>query len=242
MVESVAPRRALVVPVETTASVVESSMDVAPGGCESSIASHSASVASSPTFSAQHPPTAPEGREDGASTRWPEADLSYNRAACPDPYASTSSSGVRAQQHAPITIPSSTGGGRALSRGKLDSRIVVRFPRVEHDAIRRRAEQLHTTPSRWLRAITRDALDVGLDELGKLAYHAQRGYDTVSPVDAQLIEQLRRVGVNLNQVARALNQMARDGWDGARVDEGWAVLRWCEAGLRDVVEATGVEL
>nr|WP_196819479.1 hypothetical protein [Schaalia sp. ZJ405] len=72
--------------------------------------------------------------------------------------------------------------------------------RKEHDAIKRRARVLGVKPSTWARAVLRDALDERRHEVEVLA--AQASVPRPSPELARAVEQVRRVGVNLNQVVR----------------------------------------
>jgi hypothetical protein len=56
-------------------------------------------------------------------------------------------------------------------------------------------------PSTWARAVLRDALDERRHEVEALAAHA--AVPRPAPERARAVEQVRRVGVNLNQVVRA---------------------------------------
>ena len=73
--------------------------------------------------------------------------------------------------------------------------------RGEHDAIKRRATVLGVKPSTWARAVLRDTLDERRHEVEALAAHA--AVPRPAPELARAVEQVRRVGVNLNQVVRA---------------------------------------
>lgn len=83
----------------------------------------------------------------------------------------------------------------------LDAHLDVRMTRREHDAIKRRATVLGVKASTWARAVLRDALDARSHEEEALA--AQAAVPRPSPERARAVEQVRRVGVNLNQVVRA---------------------------------------
>lgn len=89
----------------------------------------------------------------------------------------------------------------AVARVVLDSHLDVRMTRDEHDAIKRRASVLGVKPSTWARAVLRDALDVRRHEVEALA--AQAAVPRPAPELARAVEQVRRVGVNLNQVVRS---------------------------------------
>ena len=73
--------------------------------------------------------------------------------------------------------------------------------RVTLDAIKRRATVLGVKPSTWARAVLRDALDERRHEVEALAAHA--AVSRPAPELARAVEQVRRIGVNLNQVVRA---------------------------------------
>ncbi|ALD74756.1 hypothetical protein AN946_06455 [Trueperella pyogenes] len=92
----------------------------------------------------------------------------------------------------------------------------MRLTPNELDAIKRRASVLGVKPSQWARAVLRDALDSRRHEVEVLA--AQAGMTRPRPELAKAVEQVRRIGVNLNQVVRA----------GTAVDEDI---------LRDVLDA-----
>lgn len=94
-------------------------------------------------------------------------------------------------------------GGRARrvnsSRARRDVSLDVRLSTTELDAIRARAHGLGTKPSAWARAVMLDALDArGTRE----AAIRQTAHETPNQELAGAVEQLRRVGVNLNQALR----------------------------------------
>lgn len=99
---------------------------------------------------------------------------------------------------APATEETTQG---ADARVILDAHLDVRMTRREHDAIKRRATVLGVKASTWARAVLRDALDARSHEEEALA--AQAAVPRLSPERARAVEQVRRVGVNLNQVVRA---------------------------------------
>lgn len=99
---------------------------------------------------------------------------------------------------APATEETTQG---ADARVTLDAHLDVRVTRREHDAVKHCADVLGVKPSTWARAVLRDALDARCHEVEVLA--AQAAVPKPSPELARAVEQLRRVGVNLNQVVRA---------------------------------------
>ncbi len=116
----------------------------------------------------------------------------------------------------------------ADARVMLDAHLDVRVTRGERDAIKRRATVLGVKPSTWARAVLRDALDSRRHEEGALV--AQAAVPRPAPELARAVEQLRRVGVNLNQVARAGTAVDED-----LLREVLAVLTDMRAALRDEV-------
>lgn len=79
----------------------------------------------------------------------------------------------------------------------LDVRLTV----ADRDAIRRRAHVLSVKPSAWARAVMLDALDSRsskVDQLENSAGVKKAARTSLAPA----VEQLRRVGVNLNQALR----------------------------------------
>lgn len=104
----------------------------------------------------------------------------------------------------------------------------MRVTRDEHDAIKRRASVLGVKPSTWARAVMRDALDKRRHEVEALA--AQAAVPRPAPELARAVEQVRRVGVNLNQIVRA----------GTAVDE--TVLRDVFAAVHEVRSLLGDEV
>lgn len=79
----------------------------------------------------------------------------------------------------------------------LDVRLTV----ADRDAIRRRAHVIGVAPSAWARAVMLDALDSRSSKVAQLENNA--GVKKAAPKSlAPAVEQLRRVGVNLNQALR----------------------------------------
>ena len=98
---------------------------------------------------------------------------------------------------APATEETTQG---ADARVILDAHIDVRVTRTELGAVKREAREFGVKPSTWVRAVLRDALDARSHAVEALAAHA--AVPMPSPEKARAVEQLRRVGVNLNQVVR----------------------------------------
>lgn len=85
------------------------------------------------------------------------------------------------------------------SRARRGVSLDVRLTEKEREAIRARAQALGAKPSAWARAVMLDALDArGTRE----AVIQQNANETPDPELARAIEQLRRVGVNLNTTLR----------------------------------------
>ncbi|TXI46753.1 MAG: hypothetical protein E6Q57_09875 [Mycobacterium sp.] len=75
----------------------------------------------------------------------------------------------------------------------------MRLSTAERGAIRARARVLGAKPSAWARAVMLDALDArGTRE----AVIQQNAHETPDPELARAVEQLRRVGINLNTTLR----------------------------------------
>lgn len=84
---------------------------------------------------------------------------------------------------------------------RRDVSLDVRLTVNDRDAIRRRAQVLSVKPSAWARAVLLDALDARSAKVDSI--EACVGSSSAqSSTSAPAVEQLRRVGVNLNQVLR----------------------------------------
>lgn len=91
---------------------------------------------------------------------------------------------------------------RAASETSFENRSVsldVRLTEFERAAIRTRARVLGVKPSAWGRGVLLDALDARRERIVRLEQTAR---STPAPELAAAVEQLRRVGVNLNQALR----------------------------------------
>lgn len=127
-----------------------------------------------------------------------------------------------------VTPGGSSGASRRARRGPvgtepMDRRITIRLTRSERVAIEQRARVLRVKASAWARAAMLDALDARRDYLGALEQAATAAPD---PSLADAVAQLRRVGVNLNQLLRrgaAVDVDLLDEVQG-RVDDVRAVL------------------
>jgi len=92
------------------------------------------------------------------------------------------------------------------SRERRRVSLDVRLTEAEREAIRLRARVLGVKPSTWARGALLDSLDSRRASVAQMELNAASAPD---PGLAQAVEQLRRVGVNLNQALRR----------GAAVDE-----------------------
>lgn len=203
---------------------------------EQSVRMRPAQPSVTPSAAVQHGVTSPspagrvatedEGqRRVGGEERSESSDNAPAGTTLTTPQTDLTVPGVGSDASAPATKETTQG---ADARVTLDAHLDVRVTRGERDAIKRRATVLGVKPSTWARAVLRDALDSRRHEEGALV--AQAAVPRPAPELARAVEQLRRVGVNLNQVARA----------GTAVDEGLlrevlAVLTDMRAALRDEV-------
>ncbi|MGO1508465.1 MULTISPECIES: plasmid mobilization protein [Actinomycetes] len=126
---------------------------------------------------------------------------------------------LSAEQHHDSQV--NTGRGAAQRAGSAEAPVEprnsrrrevsldVRLTVADRDAIRHRAHVLSVKPSAWARAVMLDALDSRSSKVAQLESNA--GVKETAPTSlAPAVEQLRRVGVNLNQALRK----------GAAVDDG----------------------
>ena len=98
------------------------------------------------------------------------------------------------------TAPNTNDGhGVDEPQANRDVSIDVRVTKAEREAVRRRARRLGVKPSKWVRTVILDALDSRRDGLGHLEVAAA---STPSPELGQAVEQVRRIGINLNQAVR----------------------------------------
>ncbi|SKB73465.1 hypothetical protein SAMN05660473_02133 [Arthrobacter sp. 49Tsu3.1M3] len=105
----------------------------------------------------------------------------------------------------------------------------VRLTETEREAIRLRAHVLGVKPSAWVRGVVLDALDARRDEVSRMHLAAQ---GSPQPELVTAVEQLRRVGQNLNQALRAVHS-----GDAPAVDEG--LLREVQVSVDEVRASLG---
>ena len=89
-------------------------------------------------------------------------------------------------------------GGVTTFSDTRSHRITVRVSEEEYDAFKRRATALNVTVSAWLRAAALHVLDAATPPLETVP----QATAPESAQTAQAVEQLRRLGVNLNQALR----------------------------------------
>lgn len=105
----------------------------------------------------------------------------------------------------------------------------VRLTETEREAIRSRARVLGVKPSAWARGAIFDALDARRDEVSRMHLAALA---SPQPELATAVEQLRKVGRNLNQALRAVHS-----GDVSAVDED--LLRQVQIAVDDVRASFG---
>ncbi|MFV0633467.1 plasmid mobilization protein [Demequina sp.] len=81
-------------------------------------------------------------------------------------------------------------------------RIDVRYTAAEREAIHRCSRAIGVKPSVWVRAAVLDALDARRGHMARMEA-AESASIVPRPELARAVEQLRRVGVNLNQALRS---------------------------------------
>lgn len=89
----------------------------------------------------------------------------------------------------------------------------VRLAGAERAAVARRARTLGVTPSAWVRAVVRDALDGRRAEVEQMHRAASATTATVPPEVGRAVAELRAVGRNLNQLTRSVNAGEAAGID-----------------------------
>lgn len=117
-----------------------------------------------------------------------------------------------------LVVTSAT-GQKPLARGVGQGlQVGVRFKSTERDALAVAAEQRGTTPATWLRALA-------------LVHLVRRPQWNTREVDAlvEISRDLRAIGRNLNQIARALNIAVQSGdyppYQGGAAREGAVLVR-----------------
>lgn len=152
-----------------------------------------------PTPVGTFPPPAPSASEGGRGPAGHEDEralraMSDMFPAGPDLYGSEpvpADAGIGASSSASLC----DGDGDAL-----DVRVTVRITAADKAAMDARSRVLGVSPSAWHRAVIRDALDARRAEVEVIEQAAVAS--TPDPVVSAAVEQLRRVGVNLNQAVR----------------------------------------
>lgn len=132
-------------------------------------------------------PAAPEGREDEGQRYFEDksaSELSDKYPAGLHPFGALKRHSRTSNETSP-----------ERRRVSLDVRLTV----ADREAIRNRARVLGVKPSAWGRAVMLDALDA---RRGQEARMHEAALATPQPERARAIEQLRRVGVNLNTTLR----------------------------------------
>lgn len=124
-----------------------------------------------------------------------------------------------------------TQGGRERERKSV--RMSVRLAGSERAAVARRARTLGVTPSAWVRAVVRDALDARRSEVEQMHRAASATTATVPPEVGRAVEQLRGVGRNLNQALRLVHSGEAAGIDAEVLAEVAAAVSDLRAALGD---------
>lgn len=149
------------------------------------------SLASTPQgggAAASPPPATSAAREDGG-----QRTVVRHEAFTP-----AVSDNVPAGQPASTPEPLPKQAGEGADSATRSNRITVRVSDAEHEAIGRRAMALGVRPSSWVRAAALHALNAS----NPLPESVPQAPAPGSPDLARAVEQLRRVGVNLNQALR----------------------------------------
>ncbi len=123
------------------------------------------------------------------------------------------------------------GHGVSLRRERRTVSLDVRLTTSEREAIRVRARVLGVKPSAWSRAVMRDALDARSHALADIEQTAAQ--HELAPELGEAVEQLRRVGSNLNQAVRSFHQAGSGGPDVALLSEVAAAVVEVRASLGD---------
>lgn len=105
----------------------------------------------------------------------------------------------------------------------------VRLTEAEREAIRLRARVLGVKPSTWARGVLLDSLDARRDQISRMHLAALAA---PSPELATAVDQLRKVGQNLNQALRAVHS-----GDVSALDDG--LLRQVQGAVDNVRESLG---
>ncbi|WP_442860562.1 plasmid mobilization protein [Arthrobacter sp. zg-Y916] len=130
----------------------------------------------------------------------------------------------------PLSLPRKH--SRASSETTRERRRVsldVRLTEAEREAIRLRARVLGVKPSTWARGVLLDSLDARRDQISRMHLAAPAA---PSPELATAVDQLRKVGQNLNQALRAVHS-----GEVSALDDG--LLRQVQGAVDNVRESLG---
>ena len=150
----------------------------------------------------------PAGRTHIVSSETPQRGDSEARLdrGCGEAVSGGSPASVQPRDGTRVAVPARErephgGHTRSVSKAvtRRDVSLDVRLTAKEREAIRARARTLGSKPSAWARAVMLDALD---QRHALEAAIQETARETPSPELAGAVEQLRRVGVNLNQALR----------------------------------------
>lgn len=150
-----------------------------------------------------------------------------------DPLAAPGGADTAAGREAVVAGEGQAGVEAAGSGGRLDVRVTVRVPEVEAVRWREASAAAGVSVSDWLRARAAAGQDVGPVATGRPTPRKRAlGRARVVRADPVVVEQLARIGNNLNQLARWANTEHRPVDVAALYGVGRQL-----AGLRDAVVA-----
>ena len=154
-----------------------------------------------------HPPV--ERKPEYSSDIVGDVDVLARGRAPFDPLAAPGGAGDAAGWEA-VVADDEAGGGVVGSGGRLDVRVTVRVPVAEAARWREAAAGAGVSVSDWLRARAAAGQDVGPVTTGRPTPRKRAlGRARVVRADPVVIEQLARIGNNLNQLARWANTQHR---------------------------------
>lgn len=150
-----------------------------------------------------HPPV--ERKPEYSSDIVGDVDVLARGRAPFDPLPAPGGAGDAAGWEA-VVAADEAAGGVVGSGGRLDVRITVRVPEVEAARWREQAAAVGVSVSDWLRARAAAGQDVGPVATGRPTPRKRAlGRTRVVRADPVVIEQLARIGNNVNQLARWAN-------------------------------------
>ena len=178
-----------------------------------------------------HPPE--ERKPEYSSDIVGDVDVLARGRAPFDPLAAPGGADAAAGREAVVAGEGQAGVEAAGSGGRLDVRVTVRVPEVEAVRWREAAASAGVSVSDWLRARAAAGQDVGPVATGRPTPRKRAlGRARVVRADPVVVEQLARIGNNLNQLARWANTEHRPVDVAALYGVGRQL-----AGLRDAVVA-----